>query len=67
MAIRTPTKSTSDPQRFSDCREALEPYVRSIIALAVECNWGEIEAAEAILALAEHHMIAVGSNADLTK
>ena len=61
MTINEPTKPVTDPQRFSDCQEALEPYVQGIIAFAVAAKWGEIEATEAIIALAEHHVLSIGA------
>ena len=62
--IRQPNRAKTDAKRFADCQDALEPYVQGLIALAVAAKWGDIEATEAIIALAEQHVISIGSSAE---
>lgn len=55
-----PSKN-KDPERedtFLACQEALEPYIKGVIATAVSMGWDEMVATEAVIALGEHHALA---------
>jgi hypothetical protein len=62
MPITPPPRPPEHPDRFLDAQEALEAAVLQIIENAVAAGWGEIEALEAAISIAENRMLAIGEN-----
>lgn len=62
MPITPPPRPPEHPDRFLDAQEAMEAAVLQIIENAVAAGWGEIEALEAAVSIAENRILAIGEN-----
>lgn len=65
MGINGPPRPSNHPDRFLDAQEAIEDEVLSLVDRAAAAGWAEVEAVAAIVAVAEHRMLALGKNAEL--
>lgn len=67
MTIKPPPRPADHSDRFLDAQEAIEADVLQLVEDAVANGWGEIEALEAAIAVAENRMLAIGENESVTR
>jgi len=63
-SISPPRTSAGFPDRNLDCQMAAEFAFQDLLERIVNAGWGEAEAARALAALAENHLLAIDANAD---
>ena len=65
MASITPPRTAAPyPDRDLDCQMAAEDAFQEMVERIVAAGWGPEEAALAVMALAENHVMAVAANAE---
>lgn len=60
--IAPPVTGREHPDRHLACQEAIEPAFLALTDVAVASGWGCNEVAEALVELADNHMLALAAN-----
>lgn len=67
MTINGPRPADDPSDRFLKCEEDLEDEFQALIWRAIKAGWDEAEACVAIASLADHHALAMMSNAEVDR
>lgn len=63
-AIAPPETGPDHADRHLACQEAIEPGFQALVEQAVESDWSSGEVAEALVELADNHMLALAAKAE---
>ena len=61
-SISRPFVTRDDPDRDIRCQDALDSAFCELLAGAMDAGWSERESVEAIIAIAESHLLSVAAN-----
>ncbi|PLU02515.1 hypothetical protein [Sinorhizobium medicae] len=67
MKIAGPKRPTAHPDRHLDCEEALEAMFQAVAAAAEAAGWSRNETADALINLADNHVLAIEASNQLAK
>lgn len=67
MKIAGPKRPRTHPHRHLDCEEAIEAMFHGVAAAAEAAGWSRYETADALISLADNHVLAIEVNDQLAE